>query len=198
MRALGIALALLLLAACTEPPGTSSNADRDRLAVMQSEALLKRAAKEPYAEAGFRVSEKLQPHRSKIIATLASPVEVEVARKEGAEAVSVLHDTGWTVFHVRCDGLSFVANAYKVVSGVSYYAEVDGAIQEVKVSVVLQMRAPYSKEPTSDLFADRPPALTDGKSCLETHTTGVSDGTPIVLDELGPDPDGAPKPNGHR
>jgi hypothetical protein len=192
----------LTLAGCTfDGDGKPSGADQDRLAVMQREPLLKQATRPPSAQAGFRVSDTLPVHRSKILANLVDATEADPAhamRTRGTQALTALREGGWTVFHARCEQASFHANAYKIVEKVSYYAELTGKTEQTNVSIFVQLRAPQAAESTSDFFADRPPALPTGRTCLETGAVTGSDGTQIVLDELGPDPKGSPKPAGHR
>lgn len=172
--------------------------DSKRLAAMRSEPVLKLAIGEPYGEAGFYVSDKRPAHRGKVSADLAEPGALAAARDRAVQAIVGLRGTGWTVFHTRCATNTFTAAAYKVVDKVSYFAQIEGVELEAKVSVVLQMRAPQSRESISDHFADRPPAVPAGQTCLETRQTADTNGTPIVLDELAPQPGGPAKADGHR
>lgn len=203
----GVAI-VLTLSGCPGPGGTA-NADERRLAVMRAEPLLKQATREPLAVAGFRVSDKLPVRRGQIQANLVDEGDADPpasARKHTAQAAAALRDNGWTMYYATCgpqdDRWAFQVNGYKVIDGVSYYAEVNGTgVKQSKVSVFLLLRAPNSRESTSDLFADRPPALQTGRSCVETVQLPqrvTADGVPIVLDEHGPEPDGTPKPPGHR
>lgn len=192
-----LAVLAFVLAGCPGGDG-DSDVDKDRLAAMRAEPVLKLAVGEPYAEAGFAVSGKLEAHRSKVTADLTEPAEASAARDRAVQAINELRGSGWTVFHTRCSTATFTAAAYKVADRVSYYAQIDGVELEAKVSVALQMRAPHSSESTSDLFSDRPPAVPPGRTCLETADTASTEGTPIVLDELAPRPDGPAKADGHR
>jgi len=192
-----LALAGLLLAGCPGRDEPSSGVDVARLETLKREPVLKLAVGQPYAEAGFHVSDKLPAHRGKVTADLNKPADPGRDRDRAVEAVEALRDSGWTVFHARCDHDGFLAAAYKVVDGVSFYAQIDGSDVPEK-NVVLQMRAPQSGESTSDLFPERPAAVAAGKTCLETDSSLGEEGTPIVLDELAPDPDGPAKPAGHR
>lgn len=175
--------ATLLLAGC--PSGGSSNADKDRLAFMQREPVLKLAIREPYAEVGFKISDKVPLHRSHIVAALADPVEPDVARKHGMQAVDSLRNSGWTVFYARCEEATFTAGAYKIAGDVSYHAQLTGAAKDGATAVVLQLRAPHSQEPTSDLFPNRPAGL--ATTCLETGGEGTG-GTLAEISDLGPGP----------
>jgi hypothetical protein len=191
-----VALAALLLAGCPESSEGGSDVDAKRLSALKGEPVL-RLSVQTYAEEGFRVSGKLPLHRSKVTADL-NKTKDDGDRERAAEAVKALRDSGWTVFHARCEAAAFAAAAYKLVDGVSFYAQIDGSEVQQSQNVVLQMRAPHSRESKSDLFPERPPALAAGKTCLESAGSMGEEGTSIVVDELGPDPDGPAKPAGHR
>lgn len=195
-----LALAGLLPAGCPGAGQQSSDVDTVdtvRLETLKREPVLKLAVGQPYAEAGFHVSDKLPAHRGKVTADLNKPADPGKDRDRAVEALKALRDSAWTVFYARCDHDGFTASAYRVVDGVSFYAQIDGSDVQGK-NVVLQMRAPQSRESTSDLFPERPPAVAAGKTCLEADSSLGEDGTPIVLDELASDPDGPAKPQGHR
>jgi len=186
-----------LLAGCpgTADPKPPSDVDAERVAMLSREPVFDLAVGEPYVEVGFRDADKL--HRGKVTADLNRVTDAN-DRDRTVEAMGALRDNGWTFFHTRCERDFFTASAYKSVDGVSFYAQIDGSEVQDGSNVVLRMRAPNSREPQQDLFAERPAALGVGETCLETDRTGASEGTAIILDEVGPDPDGAPKPAGHR
>jgi hypothetical protein len=197
-RLIGIALACLLLAGCPGAGENGSNVDAGRLEVLKREPVLKLAVGKTYSEVGFRVSDKLPLHRSKVTADLTKPADAGQDQRRTVEAVKVLRDSGWTVYHVRCDPNEFMVAAYKIVDGVSYYAQINGSDVQDGQNAAMQLLAPHSRESTSDLFPERPPALPAGKTCLESNATETGAGPSILVDEQGPDPNGPAKPSGHR
>jgi hypothetical protein len=195
---------VFLLTACTDKAD-----DTTRLEAMKSEPIVA-AATGVSATAGFQESDRLAPRRGSLTATLAdvSPATPDAARHSTADAVGKL-GPGWTVYFVACapagssdpmvppanEGWRFLAYAYKHNAGVSYFAWIDGSVADNGRAVVrLTMYAPYSGESTSDLFADRPPAVTSG--CLTQPAMPdklTTSGTAVVVDASG-----GTKPSGHR
>lgn len=191
-----LALAALLLSGCPGAP-SPSKVDEQRLAVLKAEPVLKLAVGQPYTETGFWVSDKLPVHRSKVAAELKQAAGAGQNRERAIEALGALRDSGWTVFYAQCGKGFFLASGYKLVDGVSYFAQVNGG-ETPDETVVLQLRAPNSRESTSDLFPERPVPLATGRTCLETGASPGAEGTQIELDDLGPDPRDPEKPTGHR
>jgi hypothetical protein len=228
VRRLLAALAVLALATgCPGPASEPTSVDEKRLAVAKSEPLLARD-KQPSARAGFQTSKKVPAHRGSVDANLIDETAADpdaTARARSAEFVQQLRAAGWTVYLTACippraqgspapdkddvppvqyaDGWAFVAHAYKVVDGVSYFAAIDGhgSAGNKRVRVNLRLLVPQSTEPKADLFPDRPPPVAATTSCLDTAAPPaqrIVDGQAIEVDSDGPHPDGTPKPNGHR
>ena len=187
-----------LLAGCPGTrPKSPSDVDLERLSMISREPVFDLAVGEPYIIVDVRDSYKPPLHRGTVGADLNRLADAN-DRDRTVEAMGALRDNGWTFFHTRCERDFFTASAYKVVDGVSFYAQIDGSEVQDASNVVLRMRAPNSREPNQDLFPERPAELGVGETCLETDRTAASEGTAIMVDELAPDPGGAAKPAGHR
>ncbi|GIH06833.1 hypothetical protein Rhe02_49000 [Rhizocola hellebori] len=204
-----VVLAGLAVAACDE--AGSGEADQERLRVMQSEPLLSNAIGAPVAVAGFTEG-SLPPRRGRVQAKLFEQNANDApttAQLKTLDAMKALRDNGWTVYFVACqpplkpgdpvpprdligpfpseEWWAFGAYAYKIKDGVSYYAAANGNGRlKGSAAVDLDLRAPSSKEAGSDLFADRPPALAPGASCLEANglpAQAAKAGVALELDE---------------
>ncbi|TDD25501.1 hypothetical protein [Nonomuraea diastatica] len=123
-----------------------------------------------------------------VLADGPAAAPADEARRWAAKGMRKLRDGGWTVYATVClpprksgdpdppaegawDAWSFAAHAYKVVEGVSYFAIAQGLGQvSGDVEMTIEMRAPSSHEPVTDLFPDRPPPLPAGTSCVEPVT----------------------------
>jgi hypothetical protein len=170
----------------------SASADQERLRVMQAEPVLKNAIGDPIAVAGFAEG-SLPARRGYIQATVFdqnTPNGPATAQQQTGAAMQALRSSGWTVYFAACEPplkpgdpapprdlvgpfpseewWAFGAHAYKIKDGVSYYAAVNGNGRlNGSAKVSLDLRAPNSREATSDLFADRPAAIAAGTSCIE-------------------------------
>ncbi|WP_162907257.1 hypothetical protein [Allorhizocola rhizosphaerae] len=221
-------LAVLGLATgCPGPAGGPMGVDEQRLAAAMSEPVVA-LDKQPSARAGFQSSKQAPAKRGSVVADLSDEVAQSpdvTARNRTKEFMGRLRAEGWTVYLAACipprppglsppqadaipavqfeDGWTFVAYGYKVIHGVSYFASLEGrgSSGNNRAQVSLLLRIPQSTEPTPDLFADRPPALDTGASCIEATQPPAArtiTGPAIEVDSDGPNPDGTPKPNGHR
>jgi hypothetical protein len=217
----------LLLTGCpggTEAPDDS--ADQARLSFLRNEKILGKDDK-PSETLGFRISDKSPAERTTVLARIYRNESGDPARdtqQATLAGVGQLRSTGWTVYFAACVPPStgaatgpaeipgvpqaqagqwfFGASAYKIQDDVSYWATLRGESTANRANVLVTLIAPHSTEPTSNLFADRPTAI--NTSCLDnplptipsspTETTG----TPIVVDDEGPDPNNTPKPPNHR
>lgn len=197
-------LACLAIAGCDDAGGGNA-ADSQRLRVMQSVPLLQKSIGTPVAVAGFTEG-SLPPRRGRVQAKLFAQNANDApgtAQQQTRDAMTALRSDGWTVYFAACrpplkpgdpappkdlvgpfpseEWWAFGAHAYKAMDGVSYFAAVNGNGRlKGSVSVDLDLRAPNSREATSDLFTDRPPALAAGSSCLEAS------GLPAKAAEAGP------------
>lgn len=167
------------------------------MATLIGEPVFELAVGEPYVVAGAPGPDKPPLHRGTVTADLNRLSDAN-DRDRTVEAMGAMRDNGWMFFYTRCERDFFTAGAYKIVDGVSFYAQIDGSEVQDGSNVVLRMRAPNSTEPSQDLFPERPAELGVGQTCLETDGTAASEGTAIVVDEWAPDPEGAAKPAGHR
>lgn len=140
------------------------------------------------------------------------PAPKVIARRT-AEAVGVLRESGWTITSALCDVpkreepsgsaqpspepasastssyWSWKVTAYKHVDGVSYWALLTAAAVDSGVGLIdINMRAPNVDDPP-DLFADRPPGLPAGSTCIEKPglvSADVRQGNPVELAPAGP------------
>ncbi|TDD12263.1 hypothetical protein E1292_02170 [Nonomuraea deserti] len=203
----------VLLSGCAASDATT-RADQAQLDVMMSQPFVSEAVKEPARRVAFRKSDDLPATRGTVTVVLAerpAAAPAGEARRWAAEGMRKLRDGGWTVYATVClppresgdpdppaegawDAWSFAAHAYKVVDGVSYFAVAQGLGQlSGDVEMTIEMRAPSSHEPVTDLFPDRPPPLPAGTSCVETGdlpAEKVTDGPPVVMGESAGQPSG--------
>ncbi|MGV9303796.1 hypothetical protein ACWDLG_10525 [Nonomuraea sp. NPDC003727] len=200
----------VLLSGCMAPSATTQT-DQDRITVMRSQPFAGEAISKPSTRVAFQNSDRLRATRGQVAVVLtdqATGAPAEDARQWAVKGMRKLRDSGWTVYATAClpprksddpdppqdgvwDAWSFVAYAYKIVDGVSYFATADGVGQlPGRVKMSIEMRAPSSREPASDLFPDRPPPLPVGTSCVETGglpAKKVTNGRMVVMGESGPD-----------
>ncbi|TMR12402.1 hypothetical protein ETD86_32655 [Nonomuraea turkmeniaca] len=205
-----LASTCLLLSGCFASSATTQ-ADHERLEVMLSQPFVREAIKKPAARAAFQKSDKLPATRGVVTAVLAdqpAAAPADDARQWAVKGMRKLRDSGWTVYATVClpprksddpnppqdgawDTWSFAAHAYKIVDGVSYFAIAEGLGQlSGSVELSIEMRAPSSHEPVSDLLPERPPALPAGASCVEAGslpTKKVANGTGVIIGESGRD-----------
>ncbi|MEO3806152.1 hypothetical protein [Nonomuraea sp. B1E8] len=203
----------VLLSGCAAS-GATTRADQARLDVMLSQPFVGEAVKEPARRVAFRKSDDLPATRGTVAVVLADGPAADPAgeaRQWAAKGMRKLRDGGWTVYATVClpprkssdpdppaegawDAWSFAAHAYKVVDGVSYFALAQGLGQlPGDVEMTIEMRAPSSHEPVTDLFPDRPPALPAGRNCVESGdlpSKKRTDGPPVVMGESGRKPSG--------
>lgn len=192
--AAGLAL-LALLAGCK---GSTPSADQARVDVMKADSVLAHD-KDPSVTLGSYRNDNFPPRRNDVVSTLESASAAD-ARRLTADTMRLARAGGWTIFYANCDA-AFEAFAYKVADGVSYHLLLDGrALTENGISrLTLNLIAPQSREPVSDLVPERPRAI-DTTNCIESAGSAAGpSGTKIVIDREGPDPSGKqPKPPGHR
>ncbi|HEX4812305.1 MAG TPA: hypothetical protein VFV66_06080 [Nonomuraea sp.] len=199
----------VLLCGCTGTSGTT-RADADRLNVLLSQPFVKEAVGKPSIRAAFQKSDDLPATRGTATVVLAdqrTAAPADDARRWAQNGMRKLRESGWTVYATVClpprrsddadapeegawDAWSFAAHAYKVVDGVSYFAVAQGLGQvSGNVELSVEMRAPSSREPASDLFPERPPALAEGANCVESAALPdkkVADGPAVIMGESGP------------
>jgi len=144
-----------------------------------------------------------------------SPATVE---DEVGKATNVLRTGGWTVHWEMClpppqmvgmdasappteapipvgvnraDGYEWIAAAYKIDEGVSYFALVIGVLVDGGDAVVeALMRAPNARDP-ANLFTSAPAALDKDKTCAEdgkVPTAVEQAGTPTIIRDWDPFP----------
>ena len=173
IRVSTLVTALFLLTACQAAPAPApvpeqEDLDARRMAVMRDEPLV---ARDPDPA----IPPTDAAHRLRINAALLDEEAQnasEVARKQTSDAMIALRENKWVIYFAACQppGWAYAAYAYKIVDGVSYNAVLDGSGNGNRAKLVLRLLAPRSSEPGADVFADRPPALEPGKSCIEAPT----------------------------
>lgn len=195
MRLAAGLVTLVLLAGCT---GNTPSADQARVDFLKADSLLSHD-KDPSVTLGSYRNDNFPPRRNEVVSTLDAPSPAE-ARRLTADTMRLARAGGWTIFYANCD-VAFEAFAYKVADGVSYHLLLDGrALSENGIArLTLNLIAPQSREPVSDLVPDRPAAI-DTTNCIESADSAAGpSGTKFVIDREGPDPSGKqPKPSGHR
>ncbi|TDC07852.1 hypothetical protein E1267_12235 [Nonomuraea longispora] len=203
----------LLLSGCVASEATT-RADHERLDVLLSQPFVGEAVEEPARRLAFRKADDLPATRGMVTVVLAdgpAAAPAGEARRWAAKGMRKLREGGWTVYSTVClppresddpdppeegawDAWSFAAHAYRVVDGVSYFAVARGLGRlPDAVEMTIEMRAPSSREPVTDLFPERPPPLPEGKSCVETGDLPagkVTDGPPVIMGESADDPSG--------
>ncbi|MFI7706703.1 hypothetical protein [Nonomuraea sp. NPDC049480] len=199
----------VLLSGCFASSATTQ-ADHEQLEVMLSQPFVREAIDKPSTRVAFQKSDRLPATRGMVTAVLAdqpAAAPADDARQWAAKGMQKLRDSGWTVYATVClpprksddpnppqegawDAWSFTAHAYKVVDGVSYFAIAEGLGQlPGSIEMYIEMRAPSSREPVSDLFPERPPPLPVGASCVEAGglpAKKVINGPAVVMGESGP------------
>jgi len=142
-------------------------------------------------------------------ATVSASTKTE-ARTITAKSSETLRGSGWTVYFVGCtpqsdtappgtvrpwpnsepDRWQFDAFAYKVIGGVSYFAGVQGMATDTAQAYVALL-TPNEHETVTNLFPDRPPAVSPSANCLESPvepTTLTHDGPILAMFDCGPKP----------
>ena len=190
--------ALCLLAACTATPASPRGGPRPldandhRLAVMRDEPLV---ARDP----GLAIAAIEPGHRITISAKLydeEAQNAAEVARKQTSDTMIALRENGWMIYFAACQPSTwaYTVYAYKIVDAVSYGAVLDASATGNRARLDLRLLAPHAAEPRADVFADRPPALEPGKSCIEASSppdTKQETGKFVVMAKTPPtQPDG--------
>jgi hypothetical protein len=134
------------------------------------------------------------------------------ARTITAKSIKTLRGSGWTVYFVGCtppgdtaqlgtvrpwpdaetDRWLFDAFAYKVVGGVSYFADVQGmATNTGNAQVYFTLLAPNEHETVTNLFTDAPPAVSATTNCVESPvepTASAHVGPILAMSTDGPQP----------
>ena len=144
-------------------------------------------------------------------ATVTASTKIE-ARTMTAKSIETLRGSGWTVYFVGCtppgdtaprgtlrawpypepDRWLFDAFAYKVIGGVSYFADVQGMATDTGTAqVYFTLLAPNEHETVTDLFPDRPAAVSPSANCVESPiepTTLTHAGPILAMFDSGPQP----------
>ena len=144
-------------------------------------------------------------------ATVTASTKTE-ARTITAKSIETLRGSGWTVYFVGCtppgdtaprgtvrpwpypepDRWLFDAFAYKVIGGVSYFADVQGMATDTGTAqVYFTLLAPNEHETVTNLFPDSPPAVSPSANCVESpvEPTALTHNGPILaMFDSGPQP----------
>jgi hypothetical protein len=177
------------------PTDVTSDVDRQRAAILSEDPVLKLAVAPPHVHPGVVHSEKLGWDRTEVTAELyqtlggTGPTAL-VVEQQVTEATSVLRQGGWKVHWemclpppevdlngmvnedpipvpiVRAPGYEWLAGAYKITNGVSYYALVIGVLGDGDAFVQILLRAPNARD-DANLFRSEPAAVAMEKACAE-------------------------------
>jgi hypothetical protein len=177
------------------PTDVTSDVDRERAAFLSNDPVLKLAVSPPHVKPGVVHSEKLGWDRTEVSAELYQTVggtgpTAETVEREVTEATTVLRDGGWKVHWEMClpppetdlsgmvteepipvpiaraPGYEWLAGAYKISNGVSYWALVIGVLGDGDAFVQILLRAPNARD-EANLFRSEPAAVAMEKACAE-------------------------------
>ncbi|MEO3743453.1 hypothetical protein [Plantactinospora sp. B5E13] len=194
LRLAGLVLVLGLLTGCPGRLG-ESKVDNERAELLAADPIFADAEKPVRVRPGWEINDTSwrRSEASAGLATWQAPVPGGISSAEAESRVGALlqsvRDAGWTVLHTRCaleEGeREFVVFAYKVTSGVGLFLDLRAEVwSNGKGSASVELRAPNRRDPANP-FADVPPGLAVGGSCIERPGDPdpvEEDGTYLELD----------------
>ena len=201
------------------PTDVTSDVDRQRAAILSADPVLKLAVAPPVVHPGVVHSDKLGWDRTEVTAPLyqtvggSGPTAAEVER-EVTEATAALRAGGWKIHWEMClpppesdlngmvteepipvpiaraEGYEWLAGAYKISNGVSYWALVIGVLGDGDAFVQILLRAPNARD-DANLFRPEPDAVATDKTCAEDGVIGEQieqAGVPTMIRDWWPFP----------
>jgi hypothetical protein len=222
-RAAVVGVTLLIgLSACGGPPpeatDVSSDVDRQRAHILESEPILEQAVSPPEVTVGLVHSSAVGWDRTEVYAQLyetsgGTAPDALAVEQEFARATALLRKSDWTIHWAMClpppvvdmmgnlanpeqipvpvprlDGYEWMATAYKIADGVSYSALIVGVRQEKAASVQILLRAPNARD-NANLFPEPPAAIE--QTCAEDGKVGEDNekaGTAVMMRDWWPFP----------